>query len=114
MSKPREKKKAAPFNDAVERLRAIAEGSPNVRTEESPTIAGQLERKFGLGSQPALRRRLFERLQLATEVHGERALKQLQIVAAEAKGARKPDRYFCRAALCRLREMNLLEMEDLG
>jgi len=80
-------------------------------TKETP-IATHLERRFGLGSQPALRRRLYERLQLAVEVHGERALKQLQGVAAEAKGARKPDRYFCRAALCRLREMNLLEMDS--
>lgn len=114
MSKAKAKPKTAPFNDAVEKLKALAEGSPDVRTEKDPTIAGQLERKFGLGSQPALRRRLFERLQLAVEIHGERALKQLQIVAAEANGARKKDRYFCRAALCRLREMNLLEMEDLG
>jgi len=82
-------------------------------TQESK-IAHHLKQKFGLGSQPALRERLYQRLQLAVEIHGERALKQLQTVAAEAKHARKPDRYFCRAALCRLREMNLLEMEELG
>jgi hypothetical protein len=77
-------------------------------------VAAQLEARFGLGSQPSLRRTLYQRLQLACEIHGERALKQLKTVAAEAKGARKPDRYFCRAALCRLREMNLLEMEEFG
>lgn len=92
----------------------MSKGKTNGKAEPECKIAFFLEQRFGLGSQPALRRRLFQRLQLAVEVHGERAQKQLQIVAAEAKGARKPDRYFCRAALCRLREMNLLEMEEFG
>lgn len=92
----------------------MSKDKKNVKATAEEKIAFFLEQRFGLGSQPELRRRLFQRLQLAVEVHGERAKKQLQIVAAEAKGARKPDRYFCRAALCRLREMNLLEMEEFG
>jgi len=73
-------------------------------------VADKLERRFGLGAQPTLRRALFERLQLAVEVHGERAFRSLKTVAAEAAGKRKPDRYFCRAALCRLREEGLMPM----
>jgi hypothetical protein len=82
-------------------------------TNEAEKIARHLEQRFGLGSQPDLRRRLYHRLGLAVEVHGERAFGQLKILAAEARSARKPDRYFCRAALCRMREMGLLEMQDL-
>lgn len=92
----------------------MSKGKTNGKAAAKKTIAFFLEQKFGLGSQPELRRKLFQRLELAVEIHGERALKPLQTVAAEARGARKPDRYFCRAALCRLREMNLLEMEEFG
>jgi len=92
----------------------MSKESKNGKATPEARIAKFLEQRFGLGSQPELRRRLFQRLQLAVEVHGERALKPLQTVAAEAKGARKPDRYFCRAALLRLRELNLLEMEEFA
>jgi len=92
----------------------MKKGTTNGKAAPESKIAKHLEARFGLGSQPELRRRLFQRLQLAVEIHGERALKPLQTVAAEAKGARKPDRYFCRAALLRLRELNLLEMEEFG
>jgi hypothetical protein len=114
MSKPREKVKVAPRKATTKPVLPKAREPENANSSETSKVARQLEERFGLGSQPELRRRLFQRLQLATEVHGERALNQLKIVAAEAKGARKPDRYFCRAALCRLREQNLLEMEELG
>jgi len=75
-------------------------------------IAARLERRFGLGANAEARRGLYRRLELAVEVHGERAYVQLQTVAAEAAGKRKPDRYFCRAALCRMREQGLLARED--
>jgi hypothetical protein len=88
-------------------------GATNGQGSEATKIAQQLEARFGLGSQPDKRRNLYNRLGLAVEVHGERALSQLKTVAAEARAARKPDRYFCRAALLRLREANLLEMSDL-
>lgn len=114
MAKTREKKIAAPLKPVIEKLKRISKEPELEKTKTGATISDHLEQRFGLGSQPALRRALYRRLQLAVEVHGERALKPLQTVAAEAKGARKPDRYFCRAALCRLREMNLLEMESFG
>jgi len=76
-------------------------------------LAERLERRFGLGANPEARRKLYRRFELATEVHGERALVQLKTVAAEAASARKPDRYFCRAALCRLREQGLMALGDL-
>jgi len=86
------------------------EGPSNVQAEIG--IAARLERRFGLGSNAESRRGLYRRLELACEIHGERAYVQLQTVAAEATGKRKPDRYFCRAALCRMREAGLLERES--
>lgn len=76
-------------------------------------LAERLEKRFGLGNNKEARRGLYRRFELATELHGERALVQLKTVAAEATGKRKPDRYFCRAALCRLRELGLMALEEL-
>lgn len=76
-------------------------------------LTERLERRFGLGANPEARRRLYRRLELAVEVHGERALVQLKTVAAEAASARKPDRYFCRASLCRLRENGLMPQAEI-
>lgn len=76
-------------------------------------LAERLQKRFGLGANPEARKALYRRFELATEVHGERALVQLKTVAAEATGKRKPDRYFCRAALCRLRELGMMALADL-
>jgi hypothetical protein len=76
-------------------------------------LSERLEKRFGLGANPEARRKLYKRFELAVEVHGERALVQLKTVAAEAAGARKPDRYFCRAGLCRLREQGLMALGEL-
>lgn len=76
-------------------------------------LAERLQKRFGLGSNPEARKQLYRRFELATEVHGERALIQLKTVAAEAAGKRKPDRYFCRAGLCRLRELGMMMLGDL-
>lgn len=91
----------------------MKEGSNGTQHRLGFSVAAKLEERFGLGSQPEKRKALFSRLELACEVHGERALTQLKTVAAEAKSARKPDRYFCRSALLRLRELGLLELSDL-
>lgn len=79
----------------------------------SDGLAEKLLRRFGSGSRPEARRDFFRRLELATEIHGERVWTQLRIIAAEADGKKAPDRYFCRTALCRLREGGLMPMADL-
>lgn len=76
-------------------------------------IAERLQKRFGLGANPQARKNLYHRFELAVETHGERAYVQLRTVAEEASRARKPDRYFCRAALCRLREQGLLAQAEL-
>lgn len=76
-------------------------------------LATRLERRFGLGNKPDVRRGLYRRLELAVKIHGQPAFTALRTVAAEADSARKPDRYFCRAALCRLRETGLMPLAEL-
>lgn len=76
-------------------------------------LADRLQKRFGLGNKPAVRRGLYERLQLAVEIHGQPAFTALRTVAAESDGKNKPDRYFCRAAICRLRETGLMPLADL-
>jgi len=76
-------------------------------------LRNRLERRFGLGSDPEARKRLYARLQLAVEVFGERAYRALSTVAAEAASARAPDRYFCFAAVRRLSELGLMARVDL-
>lgn len=77
------------------------------------TIGQRLERRFGTGQDPQARRRLYARLQLAVEVHGERAYRALCTVAAEAESARAPDRYFCFSATRRLAELGLMPRAEL-
>jgi hypothetical protein len=84
--------------------------------EKSPwadDLEAKLTRRYGLGSKPDARRAFYRRLRLACEVHGERVWTQIRTVAAEADGAREPARYFCRAALCRLREQGMMPLADL-
>lgn len=81
--------------------------------EYSKDLPEKLERRFGTGSKPEARRAFYRRLELATEIHGERVWTQLRIVAAECDGKREPGRYFCKTALLRLREAGLLPLADL-
>lgn len=76
-------------------------------TGEYGDVAERLERRFGLGSDPDRRRKLYERLQRACEQHGDLAYKILTDVACAAQGARSPDRYFCHGVMARLRESGL-------
>jgi hypothetical protein len=79
----------------------------------SEGLPGKLERRFGLGSRPETRRAFYRRLELACQVHGERAWTQIRIVAAEAADKKAPANYFCRSVLCRLREGGLMPLADL-
>lgn len=89
------------------------EEGPDEKSALAFGLATRLEKRFGLGNKPDVRRGLYKRLELAVEVHGQPAFTALRTVAAEADGKRKPDRYFCRAAICRLRETGLMPLADL-
>jgi hypothetical protein len=96
-------------------LERLLEGEKNgtAKNQFAEGLAAKLERKLGTGDRPEARRAFYRRLELATEVHGERVWTQLRIILAEAAEKRSPDRYFCRTALCRLRESGLMPMADL-
>jgi len=91
----------------------MKEGKNGSQNEYSFGLAQKLERRYGLGSKPEARRTFYRRLELATEVHGERVWIAIRTVAAEADGARCPERYFCATALRRLRETGLMPLADL-
>lgn len=64
---------------------------------DQATILEKLRRRFGKGQDPARREALYRRICSMVEQHGEKAYKLLCEAAAEAAGARFPDRYFCTA-----------------
>jgi len=70
-------------------------------------VIGRLRCRFGLGSNPSSRMKLYVLLQraaLADEVVGE-VISQLEL---ESVGKRSPDRWFMRSVVLRLRELDLL------
>lgn len=86
----------------------------SIQPEESSTqpvglVAGLIT-DFGLGNEPALRRRLYERLQRLVETYGQ----QVELLIAEkrtmakAPTTRRPGNYFVRAITIALRERGLV------
>lgn len=71
-------------------------------------IAERLERKFGLGTRPDLRRALFQKLEKLVEEQGEHAYVVIASVAVDSEGKENPGRYFCRVVLLRLQERHVL------
>lgn len=75
------------------------------------TLASRLERKFGLGSRPDLRRSLYERLDAlySDPEIGERVYQVVASAAADAVGKSKPGNYFAYVVLERLRERGIIQ-----
>lgn len=72
-----------------------------------PSVSARLQRKFGLGEAPNKRMKLYKRLEALVEKWDQKVLDLISEAVAEAVGARKPDRYFCRAIVLKLREAGL-------
>jgi hypothetical protein len=74
------------------------------------TISARLERRFGLGSRPELRRALYRRLEelCNDESIGERVYRVVAEVAADAAGKTKPGNYFSYVVCERLKERSLI------
>jgi hypothetical protein len=70
-------------------------------------VASRLERKFGLGAFPLVRRRLYQRLQRLAVEHGQPVLEIIGQVEIEAVGPNVRDKgqYFCFVAKRRLAEL---------
>lgn len=74
------------------------------QTPDMSNVAKRLWHKFGKGENPALRRELYERLERAVVEHGWPAYRVIQGCVRSADSASAPDRYFCTAVACRMRE----------
>lgn len=74
------------------------------------TIESRLERRFGLGTRPDLRRSLYRRLEaLCNDPDiGERVYSVISAAAADAAGKSKPGNYFAFVVCERLRERSLI------
>lgn len=74
------------------------------------TLAERLERRFGLGSRPELRRSLYQRLDVlySDPEIGEKVYNVVASVAADAVGKSKPGNYFAFVVMARLRERHLV------
>lgn len=72
-------------------------------------VASRLERKFGLGTRPDLRRQLYQRLACLVE-HDDtrRAYQIIAGVASDALGKNDPGRYFAHVVCARLQEKGIL------
>lgn len=75
------------------------------------TLAERLERRFGLGSRPDLRRQLYDRLDYLYSLPeiGERVYQVVASAVADAQGKQKPGNYFAFVVMERLRERKLIE-----
>lgn len=75
-------------------------------------VADRLERKFGVGTRPDLRRALYARLEQVIEEKGEVAYVAVASAAADAIGKENPGRYFARVVMLRLYERGVLASPD--
>lgn len=77
------------------------------------SISERLEKRFGTGTRPDLRRTLYHRLEaLCTQSDSTLAERCYQVIAsvvADAAGKSKPGNYFAAVSVARLQEKGLLD-----
>lgn len=76
-------------------------------------IAERLERRFGCGTRPELRKALYQRLAHLIEEEGEPAYIVIASAAADAEGKTNPGRYFAHVVMLRLMERGIIDAPDL-
>ena len=77
------------------------------------SIAERLQKRFGLGTRPELRRALYMRLEKLVEDEGESAYMVIASVASDAVGKENPGRYFSHVVLVRLMERGILPAPEI-
>jgi hypothetical protein len=80
---------------------------------DGSSIVERLERRFGLGSKPLLRKALYQRLAQLVEDEGEPAYLVIATVAADADKARDRGKYFAWVVMRRLIERGILPPPEL-
>jgi len=73
------------------------------------TIGMRLEKLFALGDNPALRRKLYFRIQKLAIDHGPDCYEAIRSCVASAQSADYPDRYFCTAVTRELKALGFWE-----
>lgn len=76
-------------------------------------IARRLEMRFGLGTRPELRRRLYVALESLVETHGSEAYVVVASAAADSEGKTHPGRYFAKVVKLRLVERGIVQAPEL-
>ena len=76
-------------------------------------LSSRLERRFGLGTRPDLRKKLFNQLEQLVDQVGETAYVVIASAAADAVGKDNPGRYFARVVTLRLKERGIVAVEDI-
>lgn len=80
---------------------------------EMSLVAEKLERRFGLGTRPELRKALYARLEQLVEEEGEPAYLVIATAAADAAGKTNPGRYFAHVVMLRLMERGVIDAPEL-
>lgn len=74
-------------------------------------LLDKLRRRFGSGTDAAKRESLYTKLCQIVELHGDAAYRCVASAAADAANKSKPDHYFCKVVILRLREHGFIEAE---
>lgn len=75
-------------------------------------LAAKLQRCYGGGENPSMRRKLFDRLQRESIQYGDVVYRVVVGASRSAACARDPARYFCAVVSRRLREQGFLRADD--
>ena len=73
------------------------------------TISARLEKLFGLGENPALRRKLYIKIQKCAIEHGPECYEVIAACVAGSQIADYPDRYFSTAVVCEMKNLGYWE-----
>ncbi len=76
-------------------------------------IAERLEKRFGTGTRPELRKALYQRLAHLVEEEGEPAYVVIASAAADSEGKSSPGRYFSHVVMLRLMERGIIDAPEL-
>lgn len=89
-------------------VRALRVSDPQAPEESHANIARRLIAKYGKGENPAVRIKVYERIERAVDEFGAAAYRVVSGAVKSAATATYPDRYFVTCCLRRLRDAGFL------
>lgn len=91
----------------------LFEGRGRAAERSFDDVAQRLERKYGLGDKPKLRRKFFLRIEQICVKYGPRAYAKVKKAAVLAEDREWPDRYFVKTASSMLEECDMFDQLDV-